>query len=135
MEKIFSRVLIKDESNNVLVVQDREDIWNFPGGKLELGETPMECAQREVQEEIGLQIHQLTEISHSKFLFGDTQWMGYFYFADSVRGIPAMNELDKIKGMRFISNFDVVKFPEELSEINNLLSKNSLLQAKTTIWR
>lgn len=37
MEKIFSRVLIKDEMNNILVVQDREDIWNFPGGKLEVG--------------------------------------------------------------------------------------------------
>lgn len=85
MKKTFTRVLIKDEMNNILVVQDREDMWNFPGGKLELGETPMECAQREVKEEIGLQIHQLTEISHSKFLFGDIQWMGYFYFADSVR--------------------------------------------------
>lgn len=135
MQPIFSRVLIKDKNNHNLVVQDRESIWNFPGGKQEIGETPVECAIREVKEEIGLDVHKLTEIVHGDFLFDDIQWRGYFYFADSVSGYPFMNEVDKIKEIRFINSFDTVNFPKELIETIHQMFKNPLLQEKITFWR
>ncbi|KKP69348.1 hypothetical protein A2X44_04315 [candidate division CPR3 bacterium GWF2_35_18] len=37
------------------VVGDKE-FWDLPGGKIEYGETPHECLQREVKEETGLEI-------------------------------------------------------------------------------
>jgi 8-oxo-dGTP diphosphatase len=132
MKKVFSRVLIKDTSNNILVVQDRSDVWNFPGGKKELDETPSECAKREVSEEIGLNVHDLTEIYKGSFHFGDIEWQGFFYFAESVSGIPTMNELDKIKGIRFINRFEVVNFPKELSEVIPQMLES--VESKSTFW-
>ncbi|WP_442896384.1 NUDIX hydrolase [Enterococcus sp. BWR-S5] len=33
MKKEFSRVFIKDTSGDILVLRDRDGMWNFPGGK------------------------------------------------------------------------------------------------------
>ena len=32
-------------------------MWDLPGGNLENGETPRECITREIEEELGLQVH------------------------------------------------------------------------------
>ncbi|MED3318672.1 NUDIX hydrolase [Bacillus wiedmannii] len=135
MQNSFSRVLIKDTSNKILIIQDRAEVWNFPGGKQELNETPLECAKREVKEEIGLQVDDLTEIYQGNFCFGDTQWQGYFYFANSVSGIPFINELDKIKEIRFINRFEVIKFPLELTEIIQQMLESPQFQTKLTNWK
>lgn len=134
MQKVFARVLIKDEEDNILVVQDRTNFWNFPGGKQELGETPLDCAKRETQEEIGLNVHRLTEMYQGDFYFGNTLWKGYFYFAESVSGVPSMNEADKIKGIWYVSKDDKVNFPTELTGIIEKLFKSNFVFGKTTKW-
>lgn len=50
MKKEFSRVLLKNQSDEILILKDRPDTWNFPGGKQELGESALECAIREMKE-------------------------------------------------------------------------------------
>ena len=134
MEKIFARVLIKDKQHNFLVIQDREGEWNLPGGKLEKGETPVQCAIREVKEEIGLQVDQLTEIFQGEFTFGKIKWQGYFYFAEVVVGLPAINELDKIRGILFVPSFDSVKFAPQLSDVIKLMAEDPFIQMKTPTW-
>ena len=53
--------VVIDAENNVLIGQRPEGVplaglWEFPGGKMEVGETPEIAAQRECLEETGLQV-------------------------------------------------------------------------------
>ena len=40
----------------VLLLRNERDEWELPGGKLELGEDPAYCAEREIAEEVGWKV-------------------------------------------------------------------------------
>jgi len=54
-----SVVIICNEKGEVLLQKRPEGRWGLPGGLMELGESFEEVAEREVQEEIGLEIRNL----------------------------------------------------------------------------
>ena len=60
---------VVDDSRRVLLIRRSDNgLWALPGGCQDLGETPMQCAIREVREETGLEIrvHRLLGIFSSK---------------------------------------------------------------------
>lgn len=134
MLKGFTRVFIKDQSGDILVLKDRKETWNLPGGKQEDDESPMECAIREVKEELALEISNVEEIFCEKLTFAGTDWLGHIYFVGSAKGKPTLNEPNKIKGVQFISDFDVVQFHEGLDPLFEYLAENKILDQKSTKW-
>lgn len=64
-EKIpVAKVLIRDEEGKFLAVRDRETgRWEIPGGKIEEDENRRQTAEREVKEELNLQVSDLKELT------------------------------------------------------------------------
>ena len=64
------------------------DKWNGLGGKLEGGETPQECAIREVREESGLNVNNLVMKGILTFPMFDTiqDWYAFVFVIDDFEG-------------------------------------------------
>jgi 8-oxo-dGTP diphosphatase len=60
--------------------------WNGLGGKLEPGETPEECARREIREESGLEVNELTLKGILTFpgFANDEDWYAFVFVAGAV---------------------------------------------------
>ena len=101
-----SAVIIRNESGRILMQQrkDPPGKWALPGGLMELGESAEETAKREIMEETGLELGDLTLLgvySGKGYLCqaanGD-QWyvVTITYIADSYEGAPRVNDDESI---------------------------------------
>ena len=87
--KQFARVVVRSPDQRFLILRERgRPWWNFPGGKVEEGESPIDAACRELLEEVELSVEptELEFINSGSFKIVGTSWEGFFYFAHCVRG-------------------------------------------------
>jgi len=77
--------------NKILVTQRSENMklplkWEFPGGKLELGESEEDCIVREIKEEINLDITLLKKLSNNVHDYGTFEINLIPYLAKHISG-------------------------------------------------
>jgi 8-oxo-dGTP diphosphatase len=93
-------IVVKD--NKVLLGKRKaahgEGTWSFPGGHLEFGETPEECAQRETMEETGISIKNIKKAVFTNDIFKETgkHYVTLFLTAESAEE-PQLREPDKFE--------------------------------------
>lgn len=72
---VLAAIIRNDDQ--VLLCQRKEGAlagkWEFPGGKIENGETPEECIVREVEEELGItvEVERIYQAVHMHYEHGD----------------------------------------------------------------
>lgn len=84
--------------------------WEFPGGKVEAGESPEQALHRELKEEIAIQITHtdpLITIAHD---YGDKQVKLIVFIVDGFEGEPVGNEGQPGKWLS-IETLDASAFP------------------------
>ena len=119
--------VIVNEGNQVLIDKrlptgSMANLWEFPGGKIEAGETDIDCIKREIKEELGIYIEvnrHLININHTYSEFSLTLSV---YLAQIIAGKPQPLECAEIRWVKGdeLSQFE---FPDANQAIITLLSE------------
>lgn len=83
--------VIENEAGKILVAKRKQGkklagFWEFPGGKIEEGETPEESLQRELQEEMNVEIEVGAFIGENVHYYGEFAIRLMVYRARIIRG-------------------------------------------------
>ncbi len=96
-----------DADGRVLLAQRPEGksmagLWEFPGGKLEIGETPESCLIRELEEELGIVTKAacLAPLSFASHAYADFHLLMPLYICRRFEGAPIPREGQQLKWVR-----------------------------------
>lgn len=131
----FVRVVIQNEKGEFLLVKDQWG-WNFPGGKIEINETPEAAAQRELFEETNLEAENLEKIWEDHVFYanlkkGNQHWKGWFFKANKYTGEIKIKEVGKIFEIKFV---DCSSLENEIKEASNYLGIKGGQQPYQFYW-
>ena len=92
-----SAAIINNSDNEILICQrgpggSCEFLWEFPGGKIEPGESPEECVVRECREELGIDIEVQDLFEQMTYPYPEREIEFLFFRASMTDGVPLASE-------------------------------------------
>lgn len=98
-------------------------LWEFPGGKIEPGETVEECIKREICEELGIAIEVGKHLITIEHIYTHLHVTLIVHHCDYVSGTPQPLECDEVRWVT-LAEIDEFPFPEANAQIIAALRQN-----------
>ncbi|MEB3182108.1 MAG: 8-oxo-dGTP diphosphatase MutT [Nostocaceae cyanobacterium] len=119
--KIIGVAVIWNDQRQILIDRRRPEgsmggLWEFPGGKIEPGETVKECIQREILEELGIDIEVGEHVITVDHTYTHLRVTLKVHHCRYLTGTPQPLECDEIRWVS-LDDLDSFSFPKANFEI------------------
>ncbi len=126
MLKVTCALIIRD--NKLLITQNNSNSdhpfqWEFPGGKINIAETSGNCIQREITEELDVEIEILSTMKPIKYDYGFKNIKLFPFLCSIKKGKIQLNEHNDFMWIEF----------EELTSVDFSGADQELIQQKQNL--
>lgn len=123
MKDVTAAIIVKDDL--ILIARRGKDEnlpgkWEFPGGKIEKGESPEACLKREIKEELNIDIKVGDFLGESIYEYANGAIRLLAYFSTIIEGEIELSVHDEVRWIS-IKEFDKFDFaPADIPLIEKL---------------
>jgi 8-oxo-dGTP diphosphatase len=115
--KVGTAVLVFNDKGHILMGKRQgshgANSWAVIGGYIEFGEDFTEAAQREIKEEIGVEVTDISVLLAKTYFFEDNQkhHISIYVAARLTSGVPVIQEPHKMLELKWIEDWDDLPSP------------------------
>ena len=131
---VAAGIIRNPQDNSVLAVQrgygDMQGLWEFPGGKVQRGETAYDACIRELQEELCVEVHNLRAFYTVEYDYEAFHLSMECFFCDIAHG--KVSAADQQKAIRWIpqrSLADLTWMPADIELVRALIAAAETLDS------
>lgn len=130
MKQVTAAIIRKNDK--ILICQRAADdecdmLWEFPGGKLEEGETTEQCIIREIREELELEIKVLGIFTESIYRYEDKEIAFTVFNAEITGGVMKLNVHNAAKWVSVEELYNYKFMPADIEFVDKLTLKHKQL--------
>lgn len=121
--------MIENEHGQLLIARKKAGkpqagLWEFPGGKLEEGETPIDCLKRELLEEMQIAIEPYAYFGTNDHRYGEKHIRLIAYKARFISGNMKLTDHDEVRWVERDKLGEYIFAPADVTFVNMLIEEN-----------